>query len=311
MKYFSFLRRDDGKQPLANPVTDQENSLSDTAYTKEVRSCLIAPRFLATGPSSPVVALSDGFNLDHNLIDGQVLITRARPAGGSTDVVEAAIRNVNLQLEANVDWTFPLQLSPICYVCSRNRIGRTSTLNRQVFWTLRHLRVSCASCDSCLMIANTMGELLHTELEDGLVCGRVEHFATDCRSLREARRLWLFTTSVDQIPSHTKQSLVPRSYLEPDQPTLKATLGCIQPFESGLSNLFSGRYVDPEKTDFSLISKWLSTCESSHNAKCGKDNHNSRGAPALRVVDVLKGCVVVAPTDCRYLALSYVQSIHT
>lgn len=227
----------------------------------------------------------------------------------STGLNAFAKADIDAQDEVKITWSFPFAGSPICSVCSRNHIGRTSTLNRQVFWTLRHLRVSCAVCASCLMIANAMGKLLHTDAEDGLVCGRVEHFATDCRSLLEARRLWLFTTSVDQIRGHSKQSLGTRSYLEPEQPTSKTTLGCIQLFGSKGSSLFSGRFVSPDRTDFGLISGWLSTCESSHNAKCGRDGHKSVEAPALRVIDVVQGCVVVAPVNCRYFALSYVQSI--
>jgi hypothetical protein len=301
MKYFGLFRRDRWTEPVVKPVTKEENTLSETIDIKKVRCRLIAPKLLAAGPSSPMTGMSSAVDA----YDGQIPISRSGVTNSATSnlVID---RNSGDHDGCGISWALLLEGAPICKVCSRNRIGSTSVLNRQVFWTLRHLRVSNAVCPSCCMIANAMGDLLHTEVEDGLVCGRVEHFATDCRTLHEARRLWLFTTSIDQIRSHVKQSLVPRSYLEPEQPTTKTTLGCIQLFESGGPNLFSGRYVNPKKTDISLISGWLSTCESSHNAKCGRYGHHSTGAPALRVLDVLKGCVVIAPVDCRYFALSYV-----
>jgi len=310
MKYFSFIRRDRRQEAFAQPMTDQEDTLSETIDTKEVRSRLIAPKLLAAGRARPVTGISDISKLGHSL-DGQHQISRSKDTETS-GVEETALRNSEDHDEDEISWSFPLEGSFICYICSRNQFWGMSVLSRQVFWTLRHLRVNSAVCPSCLMIANTMGDLLDTEVEDGLVCGRVEHFATDCRSLHEARRLWLFTTPIDQIRNNSKPSLVPRSYLEPQQPRSKTTLGCIQLFESGgpgnkPHNLFSGRYVNPERTSFRLISGWISICESSHKAKCGRDDHHNMGAPALRVVDMLKGCVVVAPVRCRYFALSYVQ----
>jgi hypothetical protein len=304
MKYFSFIRRDRAQEAFAKPVTDQGSSLSETGDTKQDRN---RPKLLAAGHARPVTALLPVSELSHSL-DKQLLISRSKDLE-SVHVEEFAVDDSEDYHEGQTSWSFPSAGLLVCQVCSRNNIYGMSILNRQVFWTLRHLRVNSAVCPICLMIANSIGPLLDTEVEDGLVCGRVEHFATDCRSLHEARRIWLFTTSIDQIRKQSKPSLVPRSYLEPDQPTSKTTLGCIQLFESkgpgsNIYNLFSGRYVNPKGVDYSLISGWLSTCESSHGAKCGREDHYSLGAPALRVVDVLKGCVVVAPVGCRYFALS-------
>jgi hypothetical protein len=52
-----------------------------------------------------------------------------------------------------------------------------------------------------------MGKLLDTNVEDGLVRGRVEHFATDCRSLHKARLLWLFTTFIDRFEATPRKAL--------------------------------------------------------------------------------------------------------
>lgn len=307
MKYFSFIRRDKWVEAIA-PVTADEDSVSETNRTKEVRGRLNRPQLLIAGPAPPVVALSDIFVLGHRVRGAQNLISHTIREE-STDLDAFAMVDQDTQDDFVITWSFPFPGSPICSVCTQNRIGNTSILDRQIFWTLEYLRMSHTVCSSCLMIANVMGKLLHAEAGDGLVCGRVEHFATDCRNLHEARRLWLFTTSFDQIQCQPKQSLGPRSYLKPEQPTSEDTLGCIQSFGSEGPSLFSGRYVSPDRTDFGLISGWLSTCESTHKAKCGRHGDKSQGAPVLRVVDVIRGCVVVASVDCRYFALSYVQPI--
>ncbi|KAH9220801.1 heterokaryon incompatibility protein-domain-containing protein [Leptodontidium sp. 2 PMI_412] len=64
-----------------------------------------------------------------------------------------------------------------------------------------------------------------------------------------------------------------------------------------------GSSIDPEK-----LKSWLHTCEDSHGADCNSPEW--LGEPSqpsfLKVIDVEKRCVVPAPPNCRYVALSYV-----
>ncbi|KAB2573853.1 hypothetical protein DBV05_g7532 [Lasiodiplodia theobromae] len=69
------------------------------------------------------------------------------------------------------------------------------------------------------------------------------------------------------------------------------------------------RRVAPE-VDMSLISSWLRRCESTHEDRCAHalssaGHGHARVMPAF-VIDVKKCCVVETPSDCRYVALSYV-----
>ncbi|KAG4442823.1 hypothetical protein IFR05_001704 [Cadophora sp. M221] len=64
-----------------------------------------------------------------------------------------------------------------------------------------------------------------------------------------------------------------------------------------------GSSIDPEK-----LKSWLHTCEGSHGDDCNSPEW--LGEPSqpsfLKVIDVEKRCVVPAPPNCRYMALSYV-----
>lgn len=68
------------------------------------------------------------------------------------------------------------------------------------------------------------------------------------------------------------------------------------------------RRAAPE-VDVSLLSSWLRRCESIHRDNCSQipstRHEHARVMPAF-VIDVKSCCVVETPSDCRYVALSYV-----
>lgn len=77
--------------------------------------------------------------------------------------------------------------------------------------------------------------------------------------------------------------------------------------ESTNERCFTGRTV-AEKVDLLLVRRWLDLCEHYH----GKECHDSIwfGSPPqpkhFLVVDISQQCIVSAPPDCRFMALSYV-----
>ncbi|PQE22829.1 Heterokaryon incompatibility protein [Rutstroemia sp. NJR-2017a BBW] len=78
-------------------------------------------------------------------------------------------------------------------------------------------------------------------------------------------------------------------------------------FEETDKTCFTGRRVG-EKIDLRLVRRWLDLCEYHHAKEC----HNPiwPGSPPqpknFLVIDVELRCIVSAPPDCRYTALSYV-----
>jgi Heterokaryon incompatibility protein (HET) len=111
--------------------------------------------------------------------------------------------------------------------------------------------------------------------------------------------------------ANAKAELIPRTlrllvYSEPQ--TFKdgylVLLGSDAP-----SPLFFGRRVSTADLDVALIRRWLSACEKKHGARCERSlvpltKPTSTNHP-FRVIDVKQMCIVEAPEDCRYIALSY------
>ncbi|KAH8730965.1 heterokaryon incompatibility protein-domain-containing protein [Phaeosphaeriaceae sp. PMI808] len=65
-----------------------------------------------------------------------------------------------------------------------------------------------------------------------------------------------------------------------------------------------GHYYEPR-----LIRQWMSCCYYRHGSTCWEPEWTTSEdaqLPGIRVVDVVQGCIVDAPKDCQYLALSYV-----
>lgn len=65
------------------------------------------------------------------------------------------------------------------------------------------------------------------------------------------------------------------------------------------------------KVDINLVKGWVHTCETSHGTTCSEPAWLGPSSSAmqlkdLRVIDVRDNCLVDAPANCRYFALSYV-----
>ncbi|XP_044724286.1 heterokaryon incompatibility protein (HET) domain-containing protein [Hirsutella rhossiliensis] len=74
----------------------------------------------------------------------------------------------------------------------------------------------------------------------------------------------------------------------------------------GKSPRFHGRRVNHEAADMSLALSWIKECAESHH--CGKGVVAERAGvgDGLTLVDVKQDCLVEAPWDSKYIALSYV-----
>ncbi|KAE8448913.1 hypothetical protein EG329_008709 [Mollisiaceae sp. DMI_Dod_QoI] len=70
---------------------------------------------------------------------------------------------------------------------------------------------------------------------------------------------------------------------------------------------FSGRLINP-KADLDLFAHWITLCRTLHGEKCGQSvwpPNVSQTLESLLVIDVERMCIVDAPNNCRYVALSY------
>ena len=66
-----------------------------------------------------------------------------------------------------------------------------------------------------------------------------------------------------------------------------------------------GRRIIGHQTDFSLIKTWIYLCDETHPTSILSEQSTTHFPVNFRVINVQRQCLVQAPPDCRYLALSY------
>ncbi|KDR74962.1 hypothetical protein GALMADRAFT_570303 [Galerina marginata CBS 339.88] len=78
------------------------------------------------------------------------------------------------------------------------------------------------------------------------------------------------------------------------------------------SKTFFSRVIS-DQIDFAMVQNWLSTCETLHGDQCNKTqmlDHEvedpATEIPSFRLIDVVDNCIVPAPHNSKYVALSYV-----
>jgi hypothetical protein len=69
---------------------------------------------------------------------------------------------------------------------------------------------------------------------------------------------------------------------------------------------FFGRRVDRQRANIPLIQSWFHRCQQIHGRSCEESGNAATNLPWFRVIDVHTRNVIVAPANCRYVALSYV-----
>ncbi|KAL2802428.1 heterokaryon incompatibility protein-domain-containing protein [Aspergillus granulosus] len=72
-----------------------------------------------------------------------------------------------------------------------------------------------------------------------------------------------------------------------------------------------GKAITSRQIDACAVKGWLERCSTAHSEECSVSRSRTRERgddhylKTLRVIDTTSGCLVPAPTDCRYFALSY------
>lgn len=66
-----------------------------------------------------------------------------------------------------------------------------------------------------------------------------------------------------------------------------------------------GRRVEPSRVNIGLLKRWITACVCIHGAICNPTKYETTRRFTLRLVDVRRRCIVIAPDDCEYVALSY------
>ncbi|KAF2111244.1 heterokaryon incompatibility protein-domain-containing protein [Lophiotrema nucula] len=166
-----------------------------------------------------------------------------------------------------------------------------------------------ATCAFCRIVVHAIeNRFLHpADIEEFLqkapdmeMCIYSFLFAEDKDVEEPAKAYRIGIASVKEIPRGTLHT------------SLTNQLGVIQLLSddataSGLRQLFLGRAVQTECANVELAKEWLSCCETSHGALCSSPDGTSSGTlkPSTLLIDVNEVCLVAAPENPRYVALSY------
>ncbi len=72
-----------------------------------------------------------------------------------------------------------------------------------------------------------------------------------------------------------------------------------------LAELNLGRRVESSSVSIDLLKGWINACVCMHGATCTPAKYETARGFTLRLVDLRRRCIVIAPEDCEYVALSY------
>ena len=72
-----------------------------------------------------------------------------------------------------------------------------------------------------------------------------------------------------------------------------------------VARLNLGRRVESSSVSIDLLKCWIRACVYIHGATCTPAKYETARGFTLRLVDIRRRCIVIAPNDCEYIALSY------
>lgn len=168
---------------------------------------------------------------------------------------------------------------------------RVATGKNQTSTTMGRERLRCSLKNRIATIAEASKESF------------VNRFGTGYRSGLSHFRICVSVSGWVELFDNTSAGKYDETFAELQQarpPTAKLGLFDHLPIFTKRLSTQSARQLD-----YALVKKWVSWCELHHGSQC-RPRHQLLEIPVLRVIDVLKNCVVDTSTESRYIALSYV-----
>ncbi|KAM3065052.1 hypothetical protein ACMFMG_006184 [Clarireedia jacksonii] len=201
----------------------------------------------------------------------------------------------------------------------RRQDWRTVSMSGDQSRTARDIIQLRDSCQLCSVFASSI-ERNHVGLNASI---RI-HLGYFCSS-EDNREMETFRLKVDEMIDTSKRLCGP---LEADQMVDLVDNRCILELQECCSAVpstadecpqvqrclsrdmdrrFSGRFITP-KANPKVFSKWVKLCSTLHGESCGEPIFPAKftqGLKSLLMIDVQNMCIVDAPTQCRYVTLSY------
>lgn len=180
-----------------------------------------------------------------------------------------------------------------------HRAGKYETFFLEAFW---RTSVYCSFCRLALESFRKDPELatICQSKPPGWVC-KVEpvffmDYVTDARSYTPRHNV---TRRVDIALCSERRALRPHNREHRIQ--VLADISC----NDSLAKLNLGRRVEFFSVSIGLLESWISACVCIHGATCTPTKYETARGFTLRLVDLRHRCIVTAPEDCDYVALSY------
>lgn len=176
-------------------------------------------------------------------------------------------------------------------------------------WTLPDLMTAARECRFCSLVLKVVSiDYTVKDLNpESTVCSMtVEDFGFthsgpyDPNTVKRVSRLRFDLMDKDLDSSHI-------DYIQPSYSEYSHRIQLLAPntLERSRDLMLLGRPIGQAQMDKTLILDWLSRCEADHH-NCRPGCWADEPDLTLRLIDVKRRCVVKAPPNCRYMALSYV-----
>ena len=100
-------------------------------------------------------------------------------------------------------------------------------------------------------------------------------------------------------------NLVPRTWDGPHEDNICTIQAIADDTGDHTSTFYRGRVIDTARIQFNTIKTWIKSCQTHHGSVCTPLERQNGADYGFRLVDIRRRCVVTAPPECRYTALSY------
>ena len=181
-------------------------------------------------------------------------------------------------------------------------VPSNQSMTASVFeWDLAAV-ISNNECNFCRFLQNILGmSAAHRDLSSGTVVIEQLRFAQDNRTRIGSNATCMWVSSYPgKMPPPGGYAPRYNNYRHAIYKLAKST------GENENDDLFKCRRINSESIDLNLVSRWISLCENNHEECREAELPGLEKDFRFRVLDVQRGCVIDAPSDCRYFALSYV-----